>query len=638
MSATLQPIYAFGPYRLDPAERVLSREGRDVPIPPKDFETLLLLVQRAGHVVEKEELLRIVWAGLVVEEGNLARRISNLRTLLGDGTEGSTYIQTISRRGYRFVALVRELAREDAALEVESRQTERARAVQAHPIDAPSERVGRLGIVAGLLVAAVLAAAIYWITQRQHAEIAAVPQSGRVMLAVLPFANLTGDATQDYFSDGLTEEMISQLGLLDPERFGVIARTSSMTYKKTEKTVAQIGKELGVDYILESSVRGNADKMRLTVQLIRVRDQTHLWVHEYDQVATNTLEVQTQVMRAVANQLAIILAPGTAVPSKTNQDAYELYLKGRFYWNERSVEGLAKGVDYFQQAIAKDPGFALAYAGLADCYQLQVYFDQLKSADGFPKARAAAVKAVELDDKLAEAHTSLASIKGDFDWDWTGAEAEYKRALELNPNYATAYHWYGDFLAGIGRAEEGGVLIKRAQAIDPLSPVIGVTVGQMYCRAGRCDQGVAEYNRVLDMFPTFLQAKAARAEAYVQLGKPQLAIRELEAPPWSSPQPAVLWGDTLWGYALAASGRNAEALKFAREIELRKAGEHTDYTLAVIYAGLGDKTRAFAKLEAARRSHDYWMASIGGDVKLGSLRADPRYDELLRRMQIPSRP
>jgi len=480
-----------------------------------------------------------------------------------------------------------------------------------------------------ILVAASLIAFSY----RHGARQTGVTQKP-VRLAVLPVQNLTGDSSQDYITDGLTEELIAQLGSMNPDRLGVIARTSSMSYKQTSKSIGQIGKELGVDYALETSLRESSGQLRFTAQLIRTQDQTHLWARNYDRPMSDILALQGELARTVAEEIRVGLPPQVvarlASPRAVRPEAYDAYLKGRFYWNKRTRQDMTTAEGYFQQAIQADPTFAPGYAGLADCYQVMVNLGQLNPSDGFARARAAALKALELDKTLAEAHTSLASIRGDFDWDWQGAEAEYKQALELNTNYATAHHWYGEFLAGVGRYDEAIAEINKAQQVDPLSPVIGVTAGQMYCRAGRCDQGIEQIKKTLEIYPDFEEAHEALAEIYGHQGMYEQALAEFKR----ALQPPAGHAFLLAGYAAAKAGHKQEALGSFQRLE-KQDSQHADYYQAIIYSALDNKDQAFASLERARQSHDWFMPYFRADIKLDNLRSDPRYADLFRRMNMP---
>jgi TolB-like protein/DNA-binding winged helix-turn-helix (wHTH) protein/Tfp pilus assembly protein PilF len=619
--------YLFGEFRLDAVQRALFRKDELVQLAPKALETLLFLVERHGQIVDKKELMDAVWPGTFVEEVGLARNVSVLRKVLSDHQDEQSFIETIPKRGYRFAAPVIEQQPQDRTLErVEN-------VLQQHSRTSALRRSLAWAIPIGLIL---LFATVYlsWNRFFQPSSLA----SRRTMLAVLPVQNLTGDPSLEYISDGLTEEIIAELCILNPSRLGVIARTSSMVYKKTDKTVDRIGRELGVDYVLETSVRQSPSGLRITTQLIRTRDQTHLWAENYDRALGDILTLQSDVARQVAYRTSMNLEPRAQAKLSAAQavkpEVYDAYLKGRFFWNKRTPEAMTNAEGFFQKAIQADPGYAPAYAGLADCYQVMVNVDQLKIDKGFAQARMAAQKALELDGTLAEAHTSMASIKEDFDWDWQGAEAEYKQALEFNPNYATAHHWYSNFLAGLGRFDQTIAELKRAQELDPLSPVIDVDLGQAYCLAGNCDRGIEQLKKTLEIYPDFAEAHGALSEMYAHQGMYDQYFAEQEKE--DKLTPSRLHRRWLSAYALAKAGRKQEALAVLRQFEkIQPSPQHRDYAIAVIYAGLGEDEQAFERLERARMSHDPWMAYFRGDMKLDSLRSSSHYDELIRRMNMP---
>jgi len=616
-------LYEFGPYRLNPAQQQLTDGSRRIPLTPKALQTLLVLVEKRGEVVSKEELLEKVWPDTFVEEATLSQNVFTLRKQLQDDKDKVVYIETVPKRGYRFVANVRveEPVKVGSVLAQSSSIGQKSRF---------SRKLGYLSVGLTLILAVL---GIWRVSSRQPLHSAA---NRRVMLAVLPVQNLTGNAGKDYFADGLTEEVIADLGSLNPERLGVIARTSAMAYKQSHKTVKEIGKELGVDYVLETSLREGTGNVRFTAQLIRTQDQTHIWAHKYDRPTSDVLALQAELAQTVAEQVQVELpqpmAARIASVSAVKPEAYDAYSKGRFYWNQRTPSAMITSEKYFQTAIEVDPNFAPAYAGLADCYQIMVNLDQLKSEDGFAKAKAAALKALELNDALAEAHVSLASIKGDYEWDWQGAESEYKRALELNPNYATAHHWYGEFLAGLGRFDEATAEIKKGLEVDPVSPVIGLTLGEMYCRSSHCQQGIDQVQRTLTLHPDFAEAHMGLALMYGHLGMYQESLRELKLD-HESPASHATW---VLGYVSAVGGHKQDALNVLEQWERHPEWPHRESSLAILYAALGDKDKAFANLERARQNHDPWMAYVRADFALESLRMDPRYRDLIRRMKMPA--
>jgi TolB-like protein/Tfp pilus assembly protein PilF len=460
------------------------------------------------------------------------------------------------------------------------------------------------------------------------------------MLAVLPFENLTGDAGQDYFSDGLTEEMITQLGRIDPEHLGVIARTSVMHYKHSSEQLQQIARELGVQYVLEGSVRRDADKVRITAQLIQMKDQTHLWARQYDRELSNLLALQGEIAQEIAQEIPVILgknhtpigtAPQPALAPNA-YEAYDLYLKGQYFWNKRTVEGFQRAIDYFQQAIVKDPSYARAYAGLADSYVLISGYSGVPQAEFMPKARAAALRALELDESLAEAHAALALIVQNYDWDWQTAGREFRRAIELNPNYATAHHWYAEHLAFLGRFDEALREGERASQLDPLSLIIASDQGVILYYSRQYDRAIEQFRAVLDMDPGFSRA-GMMTQAYVEKGlfKDALAFMEsrrrmAEDGPWT-------WATLAYVYGRAGQPVQARRALVKLE-ELNRHQQLDPGPFLAAYTGMGDKELAFAWMEKAYLQHSNVLAALKVEPSYDSLRGDPRFVDLMRRVGL----
>ncbi|HEX6881206.1 MAG TPA: winged helix-turn-helix domain-containing protein, partial [Terriglobales bacterium] len=440
--------YQFGPYVVEIVSGELRKHGVRLKLQDRPFNLLVALLERSGEVVTREELRQRLWPdGTFVDfDHNISSCINKLRSALNDSPRNPRFIETVGRRGYRFVGVCAPGPPDREFLPDQAPQ----------PATASSLPLRRLAFgVAAVLLIACSAVAGYLAYGKLH------PQSPKVrrMMAVLPFKNLTGDETQDYFSDGLTEEMITQLGKLNPQRLGVIGRTSVMHYKESQERLDTIGRELGVDYVLEGSVRRGAGRVRVTAQLIQVSDQTHIWAKDYDQQETDFIRMEDQISDEIADEIQTSLAiPSSASPdaSRGTQDyeAYNLYLKGRYFLSKRNPQGLRQAVEYFSEAISKDSNYARAYAGLADSYSLLSSYGFEPASQGVPKARSAALRALAIDDNLAEAHTSLAWIEEQYDHDWQSAEREYHRAIELDPNYATAHQWYGELLGFQGRFDE----------------------------------------------------------------------------------------------------------------------------------------------------------------------------------------
>jgi TolB-like protein/DNA-binding winged helix-turn-helix (wHTH) protein/Tfp pilus assembly protein PilF len=635
MGTEAQHLFEFGPFRLDPAERRLLRDGRPIPLPPKNFDALLLLVEHAGHLLGKDEMTERLWPDSIVEEASLAKCIFTLRKALGDAAEGNTYIETVPRSGYRFVAEVRVLAADDDAaiplLGIDS-ATPSASAVSIASAAAPRRRWMPVAAASGLLLLLV-AAYLGW--KSLHAAPPATAK--RAMLAVLPFENLTGDPEQEFFSDGLAEELITQLGRIDPERLGVIARTSAMRYKGSQKDTKQIGTELGVAYILEGSVRREGQRVRITAQLIEVQGQSELWADNYEQESAARLPLEISVASDIATNIRQKLAPAAraapAVIRPVDQKAYELYLRGRYFWNKRSEEGFRKAIASFEQAIAADPAYASAYAGLADCYNLLDEYSIRPSADSFPKAKAAANKALELDPTLADAHASLAYATMYYDRDWVGAEKRFRRAIELNPSDVTAHQWYGEFLVAMGRFDDATAEMKKAQQLDPFSLVVNSALAFSFHYSRQYDLAIEQYRKVIEMEPGFVVGHYGLGLAYEQKKEYERAQAEFEK------AIALLGGETdaiaAIGRVQALQGKKAEARRIVGRLRsLARRKYVSPVNVAVLLLSLGENDEAFQWLEKAYQERYGWLIFLRVDPRFDGVRSDPRFNELLKRIGL----
>jgi serine/threonine-protein kinase len=493
-------------------------------------------------------------------------------------------------------------------------------------------RIGRPALaLTAVLILAVLGVLGYFARQRFWPR--ATPPAGKVMLAVLPFDNLSADPEQEYFSDGMTEEMIAELGQLQPQRLGVIARTSAMHYKDTDKRIDQIGRELGVDYILEGSVRRAAGRVRITAQLIQVSDQTHLWAKSYEREFTDVFAIQSEVAGSIADSLALQLLPAEqarlADARPTNAEAHEAYLKGHYNLQKSTIEGNRAALEYFQQAIEIDPKFAPAYAGLAFTYRALEFRPGLAPKEVYPQARAAALKALELDDTLAEAHTALANVKLTYDWDWEDAKREFERALELNPSSADAHSGYSFYLSIVRRYDEAIAESKRALDLDPLSPRRYVSLGNMFRHARQYDQAAEQCRKVFEFDPDYAPAHFLLARVYEQTGKYKEALAQVEKLEAVTGEPFP----PRRAYVYALMGRRAEALqildKHKEEWARRAPGR-----IANIYAALGDWDQAFAWLEKSYEARETYIIQLNQSL-FDPWRDDPRFQSLLRRMNFP---
>lgn len=608
----------FGIFQLDRIGGELVRAGVKVKLQDQPLRVLILLVERAGQVVTREELRQRVWPSNVYVDFDqgLNNAIKKVREALGDSAESPRFIETVARHGYRFIASTTPMP-----------------ARVAEPRFRFEWRSRWIAIAVGS-IAALLMAAAYWAWTESATRGGWSP--GTVVLAVLPFDNLSGDPNQEFFSDGLTEELIAQLEKVNPERLSVIARGSVAKYKRTILAASEIGRELHADYIVQGSVRRAADRVRITVHLIRVAEQTDRWAESYDRDLKDIVSLQDAVARTIANRIHVTLSPGResrlAARRSVDPDAYEAYLKGRYYWNKRTADGMQKAETYFQQAVNKDPSYGAAYSGLADCNSGLTWHGFTSPAQTLPKAHAAALKAIEIDPESAEAHASLGLVLN-HEWDWPGAEAEFKRALQLDPRYANAHHWLGDYLSVEGRHDEALVEAKTASGLDPLNLMIGTWVGLRYYLARNYGGAVEQSRNTVALDPNFAAAHLVLGEAYVQMGLHEQGIAELQ-------NAATLSGDSpLYraqiAVAYAAAGRTTEARQIVSQLQAASTERYVSpYGLAQAYAALHDKEQTFKWLDVAYADRAVWMTYLAVDPVFDDYRADQRFQELLRRIHL----
>jgi TolB-like protein/DNA-binding winged helix-turn-helix (wHTH) protein/Tfp pilus assembly protein PilF len=613
-----------GLFKIDLEAGELYKSGRRVALQEQPFRVLTLLLQRHGELVTRQDLQTQLWPAdtyVGFDEG-LNTAIRKLRTAFGDSAENPRFIETVPRRGYRFIAPVTKM--EPAAVEAPQISLSPAGRRRSFPV--------RTLAVAVLLVVALSVIAIFALRLRDRSQ--STVAQGRVMLAVLPFANLSNDPEQEYFSDGLTEETITDLGELNPERLGVIARTSAAAYKHTNKTIAQIGRELGVDYILEGSVRREGGSARITAQLIRVKDQVHLWAHNYDRATGGLLALQNELGRAIAQQVQVKLTTLYGVRSVNKYspapESYELYLKGRFYLRQRTFDAMDRSIEYFQRSIEKDPGFALAYAGLADSYLARA----TGSPQEFdPKAKAAASRALELDDDLAEAHAALGAEKADFEYDWQGAEQEFKRAIELDPNYADAHYRYAwTYLTPLGKSDQAISEMKKALELDPFSRMDNTVAGLTYFYARKYDQAEEQFKKAIELNPDFFVTYYHLAWLYSQMGQYPNAINEFTKGRVLSGDNGVVKSAASQGVALKKAFAAKGAAGFWQQ--LLKSREIGEFDAPQVYARLGDNERALRGLERNYEERATLGTLLNVDPAFDSLRSDQRFGDLVRRMGL----
>jgi TolB-like protein/Tfp pilus assembly protein PilF len=461
-------------------------------------------------------------------------------------------------------------------------------------------------------------------------------------LAVLPFDNLSGEADQEYLSDGLTEEMTTQLARLEPDRLRVTARSSTWKYKRADRDIPQLRQELGADYVLEGSVRRAGERVRVTAQLVQAADQTHLWAQTYDREMRDVLVLESEVARAVARAIAMTLAPEAearlARARPVRPEPYQDYLRGRYFFWRRTEAALKQALGYFQRAVAADPGYAVAYSGLADCYLslgTSATVGGLPPRQAMPEAKAAALKALEIDGTLAEAHSSLANVHLFYDWDLAASEKEFKRALDLDPDYTAAHHWYSHCLLVLGRKEESLAESRRALELEPLNLVVNTHLGWHYYYARQYDEAIEQHRRTLELDPASPQAQRYAAWALLQKGRHEEAIAFLRAASSAfGRNPEV---EAELGHALAVAGRRAEARAVLKHLSEPSSDRYVSpYSVALVHAGLGDRDQALAWLEKAYDERSDYMVYLNREPMLDGLRSDPRFAALVRRVGLPN--
>jgi TolB-like protein/Tfp pilus assembly protein PilF len=574
----------FGVYELDLSSGDLRKAGIPLRVQPQPFKVLALLASRAGQLVSKEELRRHLWGNetFVDVEKGMSFCIRQARAVLGDNAKSPHFIETLPRRGYRFIA--------------------------------PVEKPGQI---------------------QQH-----VPRGNgstqETVLAVLPFGNLSADPEQDYFSDGMTEALITELAQISTIR--VISRTSVMRYKNVKRSLPQIARDLKANLVVEGVVMSAGRRVRIAAQLIDAATDRLLWADNYERELRDILGLQSEVARAIASRIKVQLTPEEkerlASSRVVNPEAYEAYLKGRHYWNKRTELGFTKSIEYFEQAIRSDPEYAQAYAGLADSFSTLGFYEAgtRPPREAFAKAKAAALKAVELNDGLAEAHTSLALVRWVYDWDWVEADRQFKRALALNSNYATACHWYSLCLAAMKNLRGAISEIRQARALDPLSLSINTSVALCSYWARRNDEAAEQACKTLEIEPNYMMAHTTLGLAYEQEARFGEAIAELQkAVSLSKGSPMI---ESALGHAYGAAGKRDEARKILDALSgLSKRRYVSPIALALVHVGLGEQVQAIAALGKAFEERSGWLVYVDVEPRLDSLRSDPTFHSLRRRLR-----
>jgi len=630
-SPTKPNIVSFGAYEFNPDSGELRKEGMRVRLEGQPLAILEVLLERPGELVTRENLQKRLWPEdtFVDFEHSLNAAVKRLRAALNDSADQPRYIETLARRGYRFVAPV--------GGSVAERESEKAVLLPPEPRAQAAVESGRrwlwLAVVAAVFVLAL--AGWGWRLWRNRAATAAVPPVRS--LAVLPLQNLSGDPTQEYLADGMTEELIGRLANIHGLR--VISRTSAMHFKNTQLSVPEIAKTLGVDAIVEGSVIREGNQVRVHAQLIRGTSDEHIWAGEYQREYGSLLTLQDEVARSIAGRIEISLTPEErqtlASTRPVDPEAHEDYLKGRYYFNQRTQEAMNKSIGFFQLSIARDPSYAQGYSGLADAYAMLGFRGGFPSKDALSRAKAAALKAIELDDTLGEAHASLAFIAETHEWDWATAEREYKRAVQLNPGNARVHHWYAGYLMYVGRFEEGISEARCARDLDPLSlPVNNALAGRLLA-AGRYVEALEQVQKTLQLDPHFAPAHQTLGWTYLHNGKREEAIQEFQkALQLSGADDTDLMLDL--GFAYATAGDQKEARRILAKLRtLHERGLVPSGSIGILYGALGELNEAFAWLEKAYEERDPQLTYLKVGRRFEPLRHDARFQQLVHRIGLP---
>jgi TolB-like protein/DNA-binding winged helix-turn-helix (wHTH) protein/Tfp pilus assembly protein PilF len=627
----------------------LRKHGLRLKLPEQPFQILSMLLARPGEIVSREELRERLWPSdtFVDFDHGLNNAVMRLRDVLGDSSEHPRFIETLPRRGYRFIAPV-ERKSEPAQAVAGAESSASVAPIRA--AESPDTTTGvalvhsrfsipRIVLLAGAVLAGsalISAIAVHYVRGVDASKGKAVRSSS---LVVLPLENLSGDKDQEYFADGMTDDLIANLAKIRSLR--VVSRSTAMAYKGTHKPVSQIAAELNVDAVVEGTVMRVGSRVRITAELVQVSTDQHLWADTYESTIGDVLALQNRVSSAIVDEIRINLTKEDkerlAQKPAVSPEAYEDYLKGRYYWNRRSSEGFAKAIGYFEDATRRNPQYALAYAGLADCYGIvgATIYGTVPSAEAAPKAKAAAIRALEIDPSLAEAETSLATAKFNYDWDWASAAEGFKRAMQMDPTYPTAYQRYSLYLSAMGRPDDSFEQIKKARDLDPLSISINVSLGWRLYLAREYDRAIAQLRDTLELDPNYVWAHVNLGQAYEQKSEYNLAIQELQrAVELSNSSPLAL---SALAHACALSGNHAEAVKLLADLQARSTRQYVSpYYIAVVYLGLGKNETAMDWLEKAYTDRSNGLVFLKVEPELDPLRANPRFAALQAKLNFPN--
>ena len=623
-----QETVRFRDFELDVGGYALRRGGRRVRLERQPMDLLLLLVGRRGQLVLRSEIVDALWPKdvFVDVENGVNTAIRKLRQALRDSPDMPTFIETVPGKGYRFIADVEVVAGPIPpppafVTDAEPRAQVAGKRMRARLV------MGAVSIAAG---AGVL---LLWAWKRP------IPSGTRVTIAVLPFDNLNRDAQVDYLASGLTEDTIVSLGRIDPEHVSVIGRTSIVAYKGTTKSLAEIGRELGTDYLVESSLRTESSHLRITARLVRVRDQVQIWSDSFDRNTSSILGLQQEISAAIAEQIRTRLSPDRqrtlAHRHTQNAEGYDLFLRGRHFLDQRTPEGMQRAIDSFQRATVADPAYSLAWANLALAYGSSPLNSDVDPRRVSRDAREAAVRAVAANPGLAEAQHAMGQVDWAIEWHWSAAEAAFRRAIELDPSYSLVHLTLGHLLSQTGRHAEAEMFMRRARELDPLAPLSYALSSQVAFQA-RDYAGALQYaNRAIALDQEFWIGHQMRGQALEQLGDADLALQALATAARLSGQNSKPL--SLTGYILARSGRTTDARNLLGALEMASSQRYVPpYALALVEAGLGNADAVFASLDRAYAARDVHLIFLTVDAKWDRFRADPRFGQLLARWGFPT--
>lgn len=568
-------------FELDVRAYELRSNGIRLKLERIPMELLLFLIERHGQLVTREQIVEKIWGKEIFfdSDNSINAAINKIRRVLRDNSGQPQFVETVTGKGYRFIA----------------------------PISTPEQKCVPPAV--------------------PHHEIRSV--------AVLPLENLSHDSAQDYFAEGMTEALITTLAKIRALR--VISRTSAMQYRHASRSLPEIARQLNVEAIIEGSVLHSGERVRINAQLLDARTDQHLWAESYERDCRDVLSLQGEIAQQIAEEVRVVLTPGERErlrsTRKVDPRAHELYLKARYHWNKRSEENVRKAISYFERALECDPGYAQAHAGLADCYNILAYYNALPPLDAYPKAKAAALKALELDPFLAEPHASIGVIKRDFEWDWSGAEREFQRAIDLNPGYVEALHWRATLLLMLGRTSDGIREKCNALTIDPLSVVIRTDLGRMLYFARDYDHAIREYQSALDLEPNFGSAHLWLANAYEQKGMFQQALSELRIA--ASLYQGSSYALARLGHCLAMAGQHDDSRSLLDQLKLMSKQKYVSaYDIALIHVGLREFDEALLWLRTALDERSLWLGYMNIEPQLDPLRSDTRFRELVRKVGL----